>query len=178
MQGQPTRAPHLAERAPRAQTLEQRLERKLAAARKYEVRIRRLEAQRRLLSSDPQRARVEVSRRNARQRLRQLETTVATLRRAIRTRNARRAVPTSPRDAICDTFGRYCDEAVAVAWCESRLLVTAQNGQYLGLFQMGSYERRLFGHGSTAHAQAQAAHKYFVQSGRDWSPWSCRWAAQ
>ena len=31
----------------------------------------------------------------------------------------------------------------------------AQNGQYLGLFQMGSYERQLFGHGETAHEQAR-----------------------
>ena len=61
-----------------------------------------------------------------------------------------------------------------MAWCESRLDTTAQNGQYLGLFQMGSSERRLFGHGDTAHEQAVAAHRYFVRSGRDWSPWSCR----
>ena len=53
----------------------------------------------------------------------------------------------------------------------------AQNGQDRGLFQMGSYERQLFGHGDSAHAQAVSAHRYFVRSGRDWSPWSCRWAA-
>jgi hypothetical protein len=82
-----------------------------------------------------------------------------------------------PRAAICEVFDSYCDEAVAVAWCESRLTTTAQNGQYLGLFQMGSYERSLFGHGRTAHEQATAAHRYFVLSGRDWSPWGCRWAA-
>ncbi len=66
------------------------------------------------------------------------------------------------------------DRTVAVAWCESGLTTTAQNGQYLGLFQMGSSERRLFGHGQTARAQAAAAHEYFVHSGRDWSPWSCK----
>ena len=33
---------------------------------------------------------------------------------------------------------------------------------------------RLFGHGPTALAQAQAAYRYFVRSGRDWSPWSCK----
>ncbi len=82
-----------------------------------------------------------------------------------------------PRAAICDVFNSYCGEAVAIAWCESRLTTTAQNGQYLGLFQMGSHERSLFGHGATAHEQALAAHKYFVLSGRDWSPWGCRWAA-
>ncbi len=38
--------------------------------------------------------------------------------------------------------------------------------------------RRAFaGHGDTAHEQAVAAHRYFVRTGRDWSPWSCRWAA-
>lgn len=78
-----------------------------------------------------------------------------------------------PRFAIRWVFGRYSEQALNVAWCESRLSVWAQNGQYLGLFQMGSYERQVFGHGTTAIAQARAAHRYFVRSGRDWSPWSC-----
>ena len=99
------------------------------------------------------------------------------LRAKVRKRDARRRDGLPPRAAICSVFGPYCQEAVAVAWCESRLEPTAQNGQYLGLFQMGSYERRLFGHGSSAHDQAMAARRYFVESGRDWSPWSCRWAA-
>lgn len=77
--------------------------------------------------------------------------------------------------AICEVFGdRYCGQALRVAWCESRLDTRARNGQYRGLFQMGSWERRRYGHGSTAHAQARAAHRYFVASGRDWSPWECR----
>ena len=63
----------------------------------------------------------------------------------------------SPRAAICDVFDSYCREAVAVAWCESRLTTTAANGQYRGLFQMGSYERGLFGHGDTGHEQALAS---------------------
>ena len=79
-----------------------------------------------------------------------------------------------PKAAICDAFDSYCDEAVQVASCESRLNPSAQNGQYLGLFQMGSYARQLYGHGPTAHDQAVAAHRYFVSSGRDWSPWSCK----
>ena len=83
----------------------------------------------------------------------------------------------SPKAAICAVFGDHCQEAVAIASCESHLSTTARNGQYLGLFQMGSYERQLFGHGDSAHAQAVSAHRYFVRSGRDWSPWSCRWAA-
>lgn len=81
---------------------------------------------------------------------------------------------TSPRVAICHVFGSYCRQALAVSHCESRLHTTARNGQYLGLFQMGSNERRLFGHGASAVEQARAAHRYFVASGRDWSPWSCK----
>ena len=83
----------------------------------------------------------------------------------------------SPRKAICHVFGEYCAQALQVARCESGYRTTAQNGQYLGIFQMGWSERRLFGHGSSALVQARAAHRYFVRSGRDWSPWSCKpWA--
>lgn len=80
----------------------------------------------------------------------------------------------TPQAAICRVFGPYCKEALAVARCESRLHPHAQNGQYLGLFQMGASERRLFGHGPSAVEQARAARRYFVASGRDWSPWSCK----
>lgn len=80
----------------------------------------------------------------------------------------------SPRKAICHVFGSYCSEALRVARCESGYSVDAQNGQYLGLFQMGSSARRIFGHGDDALEQAQAAYRYFVRSGRDWSPWSCK----
>jgi hypothetical protein len=95
----------------------------------------------------------------------------------VQARDARRFASLPPRKAICAVFAADCHAAIAVASCESHLRTTAQNGQYLGLFQMGSYERQLFGHGPTAHEQAIAAHRYFVSSGRDWSPWSCRWAA-
>ena len=80
----------------------------------------------------------------------------------------------SPQRAICHVFGSYCGQALRVARCESGYSVNAQNGQYLGLFQMGTSERRLFGHGESALEQAQAAYRYFVRSGRDWSPWSCK----
>jgi hypothetical protein len=80
----------------------------------------------------------------------------------------------SPEKAICHVFGSYCRDALQVARCESGVSTSAQNGQYLGLFQMGSSERRLFGHGESALEQAQAAYRYFVRSGRDWSPWSCK----
>jgi hypothetical protein len=89
-------------------------------------------------------------------------------------RASEQARPVGPRQAICDVFGEYCDEALRVAHCESRFQTSASNGQYLGLFQMGSSERGLFGHGSSAVEQAEAAHRYFVSSGRDWSPWSCK----
>jgi hypothetical protein len=76
---------------------------------------------------------------------------------------------------ICKVFGKYCQQALAVSWCESRWYVWARNGQYLGLFQMGSYARAKYGHHhSNAWIQARAAYRYFVDSGRDWSPWSCK----
>jgi hypothetical protein len=155
-------------------TLDERLERKLVAARKYRGTIAFFRNHRWLLGSDEHREDAGAALRMAEHRLAELTKTIRALRTAIDTRHARRQVAMSPKAAICDTFGNYCRQAVAVAWCESRLTTTAENGQYLGLFQMGSYERRLFGHGPTAGEQAEAAHQYFVRSGRDWSPWSCK----
>ena len=80
----------------------------------------------------------------------------------------------SPTEAICHVFGSYCSQALQVARCESNYRTTATNGQYLGIFQMGSHERATYGHGASALAQAKAAFRYFVLSGRDWSPWSCK----
>ena len=112
--------------------------------------------------------------RRANSRLAHTTHSIDALRHEIARRRANRLAKASPSEAICLVFGRYCREALAVAKCESGHSTTAQNGQYLGLFQMGSHERRTFGHGATAYAQARAAHKYFVLSGRDWSPWSCK----
>ena len=161
----------------KALTLDQRLDLKIAALRKYRGTVRFYENRRSLLVSGEQRSSARSSLVYARLRVRQLTKTVAALRTMIRAREQRRLASLPPKQAICSVFGSYCQEALAVAWCESRHSTTAQNGQYLGLFQMGSYERRLFGHGSTALAQALAARRYFVRSGRDWSPWACRWAA-
>jgi hypothetical protein len=161
----------------KALTLEQQLERSRANARKHRGTIRFYESRRELLSSGENRSEARKKLRNARQRLAKAERSVERIRKAIARREARLLNGMKPRQAICHVFGRYCSQAVNVAWCESRLSTTARNGQYLGMFQMGSYERRLFGHGSSPHAQAIAAHKYFVLSGRDWSPWGCRWAA-
>jgi hypothetical protein len=77
---------------------------------------------------------------------------------------------------ICKVFGSYCSEALDVSWCESKWYVWAVNphGDYRGLFQMGRSERAKYGHGPGAWAQSRAAYRYFVDSGRDWSPWSCQ----
>ena len=158
-------------------SLDQQLERKLAALRKYRGTIRFYRTHRTLLSSAAQRKDSRSKLAFAERRVRQLSKTVAALRAKVHARGAHRLASLPPRKAICTVFANDCRAAVAVAWCESHLQTTAQNGQYLGLFQMGAYERRLFGHGSTAHEQAIAAHRYFVSSGRDWSPWSCSWAA-
>jgi len=130
-----------------------------------EAKARLESAQRRLaaVKAKAERARLEVVRRTAATAKRKQLRFLASLR--------------TPEKAICHVFGSYCDEALQVARCESGLRPSAENGQYLGMFQMGSNERALFGHGATALEQAKAAHRYFVRSGRDWSPWSCRpWA--
>jgi hypothetical protein len=96
----------------------------------------------------------------------------ATMQRTIRTSAARR--PRTAKQVICRVFRGDCRDALRVAHCESRFRTDAVNGQYLGLFQMGSTARSLYGHGSSAPVQVRAAYRYFVDSGRDWSPWSCR----
>ncbi|HET8968865.1 MAG TPA: hypothetical protein VFN06_05520 [Gaiellaceae bacterium] len=161
----------------RALTLDERLERKVAALRKYRGTVRFFENRRSLLVASTQQTQTLSTLAYAKKRVRQLTRTVAALRVKVHARTARKLASLPPRAAICTVFGSYCQEALAVAWCESRLSTRAENGQYLGLFQMGSYERRLFGHGQSARDQAVAAHRYFVRSGRDWSPWACRWAA-
>ena len=169
------------ERAKRPVSLEAKLQHKLDMARRLRGTIRFFENNRLLLSSTASGRRARGSLEHAKRRLATVRREAAYYRRLIARRDARlearRLAKAPPRVAIRAVFGRYAEQAIGVAWCESRLTTTAQNGQYLGLFQMGSSERRLFGHGSTAHEQALAAHRYFVLSGRDWSPWSCRWAA-
>lgn len=81
---------------------------------------------------------------------------------------------TSVKRIICGIFGPYCQQALRVSWCESRWQTTARNGQYLGLFQMGDYARARYGHGSDPWTQAEAAFRYFADSGFRWGPWSCR----
>lgn len=96
------------------------------------------------------------------------------LARRTQTRRLAAVAAATPQTVICRVFGDYCRQALAVSRCESGLRTDARNGQYLGLFQMGSSERRLFGHGPSVAEQVAAAHRYFVASGRDWGPWSCK----
>lgn len=118
-------------------------------------------------------------------RIRTVERAVAAIRSELRERRRselRRLVAKrrqaarlrTPAGAICAIFKGHCREALAVARCESGYSTAAQNGQYLGLFQMGSFARGAYGHGSTPLAQAKAAYRYFIESGRDWSPWTCK----
>jgi len=83
----------------------------------------------------------------------------------------------NPLAAIRYVFGRYAEQAIAVARCEGGSpvpSVNAQNGQYLGIFQMGSGERSRYGHSRTALGQATAAYRYFIAGGKDWHQWQCR----
>jgi hypothetical protein len=110
---------------------------------------------------------------SARRSLMSTQSKTARARAALERRELAERLRT-PERAICHVFGSYCQQALQVARCESRYETGAQNGQYLGLFQMGSSERQLYGHGATAFEQAKAAYRYFLRSGRDWSPWSCK----
>jgi hypothetical protein len=82
------------------------------------------------------------------------------------------------RRAVTAVFGSYASQAMSVANCETggTFSVWAGYGKhdYWGLFQMGYGERRTYGHGWNPWAQARAAYRYFVASGRDWSPWTCK----
>lgn len=75
---------------------------------------------------------------------------------------------------ICRIFGkRRCVAILNVAHCESSLRPWARNGQYLGMFQMGSSERARFGHDTrNVWTQARAARRYFLIS--SFGPWECK----
>ena len=158
-------------------TLDERLERKLTALRKYRGTIRFFENHRSLLASGESRRRRSRRSRCARPRAAAHDERRRAPREDPCTRRAEAGEAPPAQGDLHRLRLVLPRRQLAIAWCESRLDTTAQNGQYLGLFQMGSYERSLFGHGATAHDQALAAHRYFVRSGRDWSPWGCRWAA-
>lgn len=79
---------------------------------------------------------------------------------------------------IMVVFGAYGQQALGVARCETggTFSLGSANGQYLGLFQMGSWERWTYADGryTTAWDQARAAYRYFVAGGRDWHQWQCK----
>ena len=163
---------------PAKRTLERRLDRQRQTIRHDRHVLLFFRTHRWLLVSRQDRA---AARREIRFHRAQLAWTTRELRqtrRAIAAREQRelaaRIAAASPANAIRMVFGRYAADALEVARCESGLSTEAQNGQYLGLFQMGSSERVTYGHGPSAHAQALAAYRYFVSSGRDWSPWGCK----
>jgi hypothetical protein len=154
------------------------LARHVASMRKSTSVIRFFEHHRWLLSDPRFQEEAKLRLRIARNSLAATRAKAARARKALaraeRRRHARMLAALAPAPAICKVFGSYCRQALQVARCESGYSTNAQNGQYLGLFQMGTSERRLFGHGATAIEQARAAYRYFVRSGRDWSPWSCK----
>jgi hypothetical protein len=76
---------------------------------------------------------------------------------------------------ICKAWNaknNLCRYVLNVAWCESTFQLHANNGQYKGIWQMGSIERRVYGHGRTVYAQTRAARKYWIIAG--WQPWECK----
>ena len=158
--------------------LEQRLDRQAAVVRHDKQVIRFFERHRWLLRHPMHRTEASKQLRFHREQLRwtslELLETQHEIDRREEERRIARLHAASPANAIRVVFGRHAAEALAVASCESRLSISAENGQYRGLFQMGSAERARYGHGSNAYLQAQAAHRYFVESGRSWAPWQCK----
>lgn len=73
--------------------------------------------------------------------------------------------------AVCYYFGPNCQTAMRIVKCETggTYSTWAANGQYHGIFQMGSHERATYGDGNNVWAQAKAAHRYFMDAG--WNPW-------
>jgi len=80
---------------------------------------------------------------------------------------------TRARAAVCYYFRSNCDFAMSVVRCETGGTYSpyARNGQYWGIFQMGSRERARYGHSWDVWGQARAAHAYYVDAG--WSRWAC-----
>ena len=66
------------------------------------------------------------------------------------------------------------EQAKRVAWCESGWNPSATNGQYLGLFQMGSYHYWRFegNRWDDPYVNARAAGGLYREQG--WRPWSCK----
>ena len=105
------------------------------------------------------------------------------------------AFPSAPADvaqAILDTFGIYgqavVDKAGRVSCCETRWHPGATNGQYLGLFQIGStmygtirfYSEARYGPGSFVWwdpwVSSSVARDSWLQRGRSWRAFTCGYA--
>jgi hypothetical protein len=78
---------------------------------------------------------------------------------------------------VARRYGFDPEGMLRVARCESNLRRTATNGQYLGLFQLGSFARARYLDGSwtDSYANALAAARYAREAG-GWGPWSCGYA--
>ena len=86
--------------------------------------------------------------------------------------------------AFCGKHYKPCElgrQAVAVSGCETGYTysIWSKNGQYLGLFQMGTKERERWGFGNDPWEQALNAFKMFKwtsthEPGDPWHRWSCR----
>lgn len=87
---------------------------------------------------------------------------------------ALREASVNPVAAIEYVFGPYASQALQVSRCESGYNVWATNGQYHGLFQMGSSERAIYGDAVDPLGQARAAYAYFTAAGHSWGPWACK----
>jgi len=74
--------------------------------------------------------------------------------------------------AVCFYFKQNCATAMRIVKCETGGTYTpwSANGQYLGIFQMGSSERARYGHGNNVWAQAKAAYAYYRDAG-GFGPW-------
>lgn len=91
--------------------------------------------------------------------------------------------PGDPRYAYADSAA---EQAVRVAWCESRWTTWDRLGQYAGVGQLGNQERAEYGIGVYASRDPEAAitasavlqvrsfYRMFVAAGRSWGRWSCR----
>lgn len=97
-----------------------------------------------------------------------------------------RFIFTGPGDwryADADSAG---EQAVRVAYCESRWKPYDQTGQYVGLFQLGDRERAQYGVGAYASGdrgaaaaasnleQIRSARRMFNAAGNSWARWQCR----
>lgn len=91
-------------------------------------------------------------------------------------RYAIRLIFRGPGDPNYAHAGSAAEQAIRVAWCESRWTTYDSNGQYKGAFQMGSGERAEYGVGAyaTAVEQVRSAYRMFVAAGRSWGRWQCR----